>query len=451
LVGHVVVAVGLAVLGIAWLRLVAATHPADRTGADAGADARAAARRDAGPGSDLLDRLRRVRTAAVVWSLPMLVAPPLLSRDAWSYAAQGELTRLGLSPYVWAPGILDGPIREAVDPLWMNAPTPYGPLPLAWGALLAGLSDDPMLLVLGHRLLAVLGLALLAWAVPRLAVRGGQDPARASALAVACPLTVVHGVGGAHNDLVMAGLMAAALVVAFDRSWELAAVLGGAAAAVKVPGGLVCIGVALASLPAAAPVEARVRRLAATGLLAGMVVVGLGLWAGVGLGWVHALRTPGSVWTPMSATSDVGAVLEWCGVPHGLAVLRGLGVAVAVGTAAWVALRGRTGVPAAVVRSTALVTATLVVLSPAVHAWYALWVLPFLAACAWGRVADGALRDLVLVVGIAPLESSLLGMPCAVLAAAALAAVSGVRIRSAGRAGAGPVQAAAAAGTATPR
>ena len=48
-----------------------------------------------------------------------MVAPPLFSRDGWSYAAQGELTRLGLSPYVWGPGILDGPIIEAVDPRWM--------------------------------------------------------------------------------------------------------------------------------------------------------------------------------------------------------------------------------------------------------------------------------------------------------------------------------------------
>ena len=52
-----------------------------------------------------------VRRITALWCLPRLVAPPLFSRDGWSYAAQGELTRIG--PYVWGPGILDGRIIEA--------------------------------------------------------------------------------------------------------------------------------------------------------------------------------------------------------------------------------------------------------------------------------------------------------------------------------------------------
>ncbi|UUZ60713.1 hypothetical protein [Nocardioides sp. B-3] len=66
------------------------------------------------------------------------------------------------------------------------------------------------------------------------------------------PLMLAHGVGGLHNDLLMAGLMAAALVVGVERGWMWGAAVGGLAAAVKLPGGLVCIGIALIALPVGA-------------------------------------------------------------------------------------------------------------------------------------------------------------------------------------------------------
>jgi alpha-1,6-mannosyltransferase len=59
---------------------------------------------------------------------------------------------------------------------------------------------------------------------------------------VASPLMLANGVGGLHNDLLMAGLMAAALVAAAEHGWLAGALVGASAAAVKVPGGLVCIG-----------------------------------------------------------------------------------------------------------------------------------------------------------------------------------------------------------------
>ena len=417
--GLVVVMAGLALLGSAWLHLLAASRPDS-------------------PG-DVGQRLRQVHVATLAWSLPLLIAPPLFSRDAWSYAAQGELTHIGLSPYIWSPGIFDGQIREAVDPLWMNTPTPYGPLPLAWGSFFAGISDNPWMLVVGYRLLALLGLALVAWAVPRLAARGGQDQARASALVLGCPLTIAHGIGGAHNDLVMAGLMAAALAAAFERWWLVGAVLGGAAAAVKLPGGVVCIGVALVSLPALVALLPRLRRLTTVGAVAvGVLVVG-GAVIGVGVGWVHALGTPGIVRTPLSISTQLGGLVAMLGRNigvdalnvHAVEVFRTVGLVLALGVAVWVALRGRTGDPAYAVRSMGLLLGAVVLLSPTVHGWYFLWCLPFLAACHWGRPAEDAIRDLVLVLGIiAPLDSSLRGAPSEILAVTGLAIVTAVRLRA---------------------
>jgi len=36
----------------------------------------------------------------LVWATPMIVAPPLFSRDVFSYAAQGEMSSYHLSPYI---------------------------------------------------------------------------------------------------------------------------------------------------------------------------------------------------------------------------------------------------------------------------------------------------------------------------------------------------------------
>src|SRR3546814_508291 len=141
----------------------------------------------------------------------------LFSRDGWSYAAQGMLTTLGVSPYDHGPATLRGPIVNAVDPRWMDTPTPYGPLPLILGDLAARLTSDPWVLVVFHRCIAVTGLVLLAWAIPRLARWTGVNPALSTGIVIASPLMMANGVGGLHNDLLIVGLMAAALVVAAER------------------------------------------------------------------------------------------------------------------------------------------------------------------------------------------------------------------------------------------
>ena len=190
--GLVVVLVGLGLLASAWLHLCRARVRAPTS----------AGSRRCSP---------RVRAATVVWSLPLLLAPPLFSRDGWSYAAQGMLAHRGISPYEHGPWSLvgprsvPGPIVEGVDPRWMGTPAPYGPVPLIGGDLAAGLTSDPWLLVVAHRGLALVGLVLLAWAVPRLARWCGANPALASGLVLASPLMVANGVAGLHNDLLMVG------------------------------------------------------------------------------------------------------------------------------------------------------------------------------------------------------------------------------------------------------
>lgn len=102
-----------------------------------------------------------------------------------------------------------------------------------------------------HANTRLIGVALMVWAVPRLARYAGTDPDHALWLAVCCPLTTLSVVGGMHNDGLQVGLSLVALVVAIrlaliGRGW-LGLVLGGAfvglAGGVKQPGVLAGVGI----------------------------------------------------------------------------------------------------------------------------------------------------------------------------------------------------------------
>ena len=412
MLGLAVVLTGLGLLAAAWLRLCREVGTAR--------------------GAEGEEAVGLVRFATVLWSAPLVLAPPLFSRDGWSYAAQGTMTHLGISPYEHGPSVLSGPVVQAVDPRWMDTITPYGPVPLVVGDQLAGLTGNPWMLVIGHRALALVGLALLAWAVPRLAGWTGVDPALASALVVASPLMLANGVGGLHNDLLMAGLMAAALVVAVEHGWAWGAVLGGTAAAVKAPGGLVCVAVALVGLPAAATLTDRVRRLAGVAGVSLGWLVGLGLVTGVGAGWVAGLAVPGTVNTPLSVTTLAGGTLDWVAGLLGLGlapatllgVVRTLGSGVMLALLVWAALRRPTGDRASAVGTAALLMGGLVVLSPVVHLWYLLWVVPFVATLRLSRLAVTALVAVSVIAGlVAPMDSSLHGAYYAIVLGSMIVAI----------------------------
>jgi hypothetical protein len=395
MIGLAVVMLGLGTLGAAWLSLC--RHVARDADDPAG------------------HSLALVRQAAVLWSLPLLIAPPLFSRDGWSYAAQGMMTALGKSPYASGPGVLTGPIIEAVDPRWLATGTPYGPLPLALGDIASHVTTHPWGLVIAHRLFALIGLALLAWALPHLATWTGMNPALATAVVVVSPLMLANGVGGLHNDLLMVGLMAAALVLGGQRHWVWGAILGGAAAAIKLPGGMVCIGVALASLPVGVTMLGRLRRFASVGAVAVGFLVALGLAWRLGLGWVEALAVPGSVNTPLSMPTVVGGFFDdvagWLGFglrqSFLLDLTRNVATLLSFVYVVWVALRWKTGSHASALKAVTSIVGVTLLCSPVVHIWYFLWLVPFVAPLRLSRLGTRSLIAVSLILGlVAPLDSS---------------------------------------------
>jgi alpha-1,6-mannosyltransferase len=341
-------------------------------------------------GYDLLSGQRlgvsRVTTVLIAWCLPLMVSPPLFSRDVFSYYAQGKLMEQGFDPYSSGVAVIPGWFQDGVDPMWSEAPTPYGPLFLLIERGVANFAlAQPLLAALVFRVVAVVGVALLAVYVPRLAFLHGINGATALWVGVLNPLVLMHFVAGGHNDALMAGLMVAGLCLAAEGKGMFGSAAIALAASVKP--------IALLALPFAGLLWAGSRAdwptrilgwLKATAVASGTFVATM-LVAGVGLGWLGALGTPGEVRTWLSPSTalglSVGGVSTWLGVTDSndlaVTVFRAIGTLAGVAVVAWLCLRPEGRSP---VRGAALAFLAVVVLGPVVQPWYLLWFLPLFAA-----------------------------------------------------------------------
>ena len=177
--------------------------------------------------------LRAVGWTGAIWSLPLLIAPPLLSMDAYAYLAQGHMLAAGLDPYSGGPVLLgndDAVVR--MDPTWRASPVPYGPVALLLLRAVAVSHGDLTTGVLLLRILALLGVLAAIGA----AVRLTPEKRRPYVLALCAlnPITLVHLIGGVHVDAVLAGVVGLSLLaLRRNRPW-LAWALAAIAVAVKV-------------------------------------------------------------------------------------------------------------------------------------------------------------------------------------------------------------------------
>ena len=335
--------------------------------------------------------LRRLWMTLAAWSVPLLLTPPLFSRDVYSYVAQGKLMAGGFNPYLTGPSVMPGWVNDGVDPLWADATSPYGQVFLLFGRLfsdIAGPSAFSMALM--FRVLAVVGVAILAWAVPVLAKAYGVNPARALWLGVLNPLVFMHFISGAHNDALMIGLIAAGFALVVRKHPYFGVLLITLGAAVK-PIGLVALPFAgLLWAGQGAPMTLVVRRWVQSAAVALTVMVGLAFASGTGFGWLNAVATPASVktWlsTPTAAGMAIGAVVDVGGFNATdtlIAAFRVLATVAALAFIAYLCLRPGTRNP---VRAAGLAFLALVVLGPAVQPWYLLWCLPLLAATALTKI-----------------------------------------------------------------
>jgi len=365
----------------------------------------------------------------MLWLLPLLIAPPMYSKDVYSYLAQSQIARLGLDPYLVgpAPGLgLDHVFTLSVPSLWRETPAPYGPLFLWIGEGISVLTGDNIVAaVLCHRLVVLVGVGLIVWATPRLAQRCGVHEVSALWLGPCNPLLFMHLVAGIHNEALMLGLMLAGTEFALrgidgvrDGQWRIppraiamlvaGTVLVTMSSQVKLPS-LLAMGFIVMAL--AWRWGGTVRALLAAGFslgalsLAVMAVIG---WAsGLGFGWLFTLGTANVVRSWMSPPTLIALGTGQVGILLGLGdhttsvlgLTRGIGVIIIAILVTWLLLavfRGRLHP----VGGLGVALGATVLLFPVVQPWYLLWAIIPLATWATRPGFRGSAIAMTLVVGI---------------------------------------------------
>ncbi|MEU3454160.1 polyprenol phosphomannose-dependent alpha 1,6 mannosyltransferase MptB [Micromonospora sp. NPDC006766] len=343
---------------------------------------------------------------AGLWLLPLLAAPPMNSRDIYSYACQGWSWTHGVDPYQVGVAAAGCPWTDTVSPIWRDTAAPYGPFFVLLAGLAVAIGGGLTGTIVLLRVVALGGVLLAALCVPGLAAAVGVPTRRAAWLALACPLVGVHLVAGAHNDAVGLGLLLLGLLVLVRRPGKprallVAGVLLGLAVAVKAFAVVVLPFAALAAVLGRYTVRALLRD---AGWLAGGVVAALvvgSLATGLGLGWVGALSHSGETQQWTSPPTAVGFVINYVGrlfgrEPQAVPVVRVVALAVlavllvALWWRAWTALRRLDDVrqrvarlavarPRVTLTGAGLALAATVLLAPVFHPWYATWPLAMLA------------------------------------------------------------------------
>jgi hypothetical protein len=298
--------------------------------------------------------------AAVVQVLPA-AGPVLISTDVYTYWDYGRIAAVhGGNPYEDPPREFpQDPAYERMGADWRGTTSVYGPgFTLASEAHAHAVGESPDAAAYAYKTLAagaMLGLAVLAGllAGPFAAAFVGWNP-----------LLALHFGGGGHNDAWMMALVLAALVLRARGRPQLAGVAWVAAIAVKF--------VPLLLLPLRALEARRERvRLGHLGFAVAAVVLGAVATWRYGLSWLDAFG-PAVDNLQGHSRYSVPARLADLGVPEDVAA--GLLATAFAAAYAWLlveAWRGRARL--------ALATGLLLVATPWLLPWYAVWTVPLAA------------------------------------------------------------------------
>jgi Glycosyltransferase family 87 len=354
---------------------------------------------------------RMVLTCIAALHALVLLAPPLLSTDIFSYQAYARLGSVyGVNPYLYGPhAIALDPVFPYVGAKWSYIPSAYGPVFTVFGYLLAPLSIAASVLTY-KSIAAVASLAIVAlvWNIARLR---GVNPVRAAALVGLNPLLVLYGVGGGHNDLLMLLALVGGMYVLMIRRERLGGGLMVLAAGIKLTAGLL--------LPFALAAEGRLRgsdrrRDFALGAACGLALVGALAFSTFGTGTVHLLAT-------VQKGQNEG---DWHSVPGFISTRLGLGNvghitgyllgAAFVGVCAWLLRRVWQGT-IDWIAAAGWATIALLVTAGSLLPWYVAWVLPLAALGRDRRLFNTAIAltggvQLIQLLGYIPHGTSLPGL-----------------------------------------
>lgn len=313
----------------------------------------------------------------------MLFSPPTLSDDVFRSIWDARILHAGINPYLFSPAAEElRPYRDGEFWPRVNAPeqrTPYPPATELLGA--AAYAVAPEQPVMFQALAAVFDITsaiLLAWLLHRV----GLDPRRSIVIAWN-PVGMIHFAHSGHNDAMMvATLVAAGLLLTFDRRAAAMAALG-LSTMVKV-------------VPVLA-VPAFTWRTGARGAL-----VWLGTCAMVLIPFASAGFVAVSGLLEEGRDARFNESIRWGLDRVGLALFGGLGaqiagiVAAGVVLAAALVLARRADSPEAVFLAAMRTLAVYLLVSAVVQPWYTTWLAPLIALVIRpGRKGGFAVNDAV--------------------------------------------------------
>jgi len=250
---------------------------------------------------------------------------------------------------------------------------------------------DVELTLWGLRLLALASVFASVWGLWEIAKHFGVDPPTAVAIGIANPITVLHLVGGAHNDSFLMAFLVTGCAFALRKRWALGVVFIALAMGVKLPAAAAIVYLGWQRVGATAAVRDRVR--SAGRALAGAFAITLALCAVIGIslvGWIQSMQNSGRTLGTLSLTTRVGYVVSSffraVGLPSTdsmwIAIFRVGGLAVAGAVCLWMLARvDRIGA----IQAAALAMMAVVLLGPVVWPWYLVPAIALLGASGVGR------------------------------------------------------------------
>lgn len=333
--------------------------------------------------------VRQVFWTFGVWSAILFFATPLFSGDVYVYFVDGEAMQRGFDPYtsgVSAMGAI--PDVHMVHPLWRDTTTMYGPIFIRMVQGIAILTQGNLIAgVFILRAVAVLSIFIVAISVKSLAQRFGRPVASGMVFAVLNPISMLHLIGGAHNDAMMVGLVAASLAIGFAaKGWPLrlaALALCAAAGAFKIPGFAAAL--VLGWVWTGAEVS-RMRRVFGAGLAGAVALAWFEaqtLITQMGWGWTGASNVPGLAHPLLSVPNAVALSFGGLvGQPYAFNdITRPLALLTAALVATWLILRtGTSPEPYKVVRAFGWALLVIAWAGPAVYPWYLGWGIALIGA-----------------------------------------------------------------------
>lgn len=324
--------------------------------------------------------LRIVNVATLIWSLPLLIAVPIFSRDIFAYVGQGRLVLNGGDPYSVGISTISNWFQLGTDSMWAEDGTPYGPVFIWLEALAVQASDGSLEWALFYlRMIAVAGAILCLVFMPLLARQHGVDPARAQWLASANPLFLISYIASGHNDVLMVAFALAAVYYALRRHGVLAVIALTISVGIKPITIVLLPFLGLMWAPAGATWLKKIGYWVICGGIFLVLMAIIGYLNGYGFGWVKVMLGTGTGYTFWSPVGFTQMLLSNLGNAFGFddnllaSIVKLVGRLSSVVLVLILIFRGADRQLS--IRMTLAFTA-LVILSPVIHPWYLLWLLP---------------------------------------------------------------------------